>query len=121
MTAFSKPPDHFIGSTCELGWFFGTVLGRMPFLGQFRVFASKIIESGEDLTAATDWTPFGIFPFRDGGLPFVTVFAFPPDYLVGSACKINRFFGTVLGRMPFLGQFGIFTGKVIESLESLLS
>ena len=109
----AAPPDFAVGSGRHLLGREGAVLCGMPFAGDLRELAGKVVEPGEHLPPAAHGTAIAAVAAGNAGLPLMSAGTAPPDLAAAAGGDIARGEGAVLRGMPLGGESGVARGEVI--------
>ena len=117
----AAPPDFAVGSGRHLLRREDAILLGMPFTGDLRELAGKVVEPGEHLSAAAHRTAIAAMAAGDACLPLMSAGTAPPDLAAAAGGDIAWGEGAVLRGMPLSGENGVARGKVVLSGKDLLA
>ena len=110
----TNPPDLAVAACCDHFGRERTIERRMPFSGNFRFDACKIVEACQHFLVSAVRTAIGTpRPVHDLCSPFVTKRAPPPDRLMTAGHDLRRREVSVFCWVPFGGDGGEQRGKVV--------
>ena len=110
----TEPPDLAVAACCDHFGCECAIERRMPFGGNFRFDACKIVEACQHFLVSAVRTAIGTpRPIHDLCSPFVTKRAPPPECLMAAGHHLRRREVSVFCWVPFGGDGGEQRGKVV--------
>ena len=110
----TEPPDLAVAACCDHFGCERAIERRMPFGGNFRFDACKIVEACQHFLVSAVRTAIGApRPVHDLCSPFVTKRAPPPECLMATGHHLRRREVSVFCWVPFGGDGGEPRGKVV--------
>lgn len=117
----AAPPDLAVGCRRHLLRCEGAILLGMPFTGDLRELAGKVVEPGEHLSAAAHRTAIAAMAAGDARLPLMSAGTAPPDLAAAAGADIAWGEGAVLRGMPLGSENRVARGEVVLSGKDLLA
>ena len=113
MAQGAQPPDLPVGAGRHLPRGQRFIFGWVPLGRNGRKQAGQIVFSGLHLPPGADRTAAARNPGGHAGLPFVTLFADPPDLAGGTRRDLVRGKRPIFRGVPLGGKPGILTGQIV--------
>ena len=120
MTLLTPPPSLTDRTGRDILWRQPSVFCRMPLFCKLGMGRDQVIKAGKNRPIGAVGAAAAIGPGFHNGLPFVALFADPPDCFVAPCGDHLRRPGTIQRRMPLFGDFRSLRSQVVKAEPYLL-